>query len=452
MVLKTITSILPLLLLGIFMLPAVATTLNDLEQADKVRIRTWVEPTGELVSRQQVNLQIEIATDKWFNGGTRIGSFELKDAIVLQRESFAVNSSRNEQGKSWTVQEWTLAIYPQRSGSFRIPEIPVQVSIAGENLESIVGTLSAPSLDFVASSPEPILDSMTSKTDWIATTRFEVKEDYDKTFENLKPGDAVVRSITMSADNLPAMMLPNIVLAEIDGIAVYPKPPKLQDKVNRGTYLAERSQTITYVFEGAGEYQLPPKVFYWWNLNSQSFESIELEAQLFEVIALEVVSGEEPLEQSSSSRFDSAISRLLLLKAFILFLVVMLVGVLIRALSKISPVTTQEQSTKPAEADLRKQFAVACRKNNIEEAMGLFYQWLDNYGGDSFKGSVRKQLVEMNQAQLTVEFNELMQAIYTPQQDKLVDLKMFARQFAVKLKNSDNPTTLNRLRVELKLN
>ena len=72
MIPKPVTSILSLLLLASFILPAAATTLDDLEHANKVKIRTWVEPKGELVYRQQINLQIEIATDKWFSGGTRV--------------------------------------------------------------------------------------------------------------------------------------------------------------------------------------------------------------------------------------------------------------------------------------------------------------------------------------------------------------------------------------------
>jgi hypothetical protein len=49
-------------------------------------------------------------------------------------------------------------------------------------------------------------------------------------------------------------------------------------------------------------------------------------------------------------------------------------------------------------------------------------------------------------------FSDIMQAIYTPEQDKPVDLKMFARQFADELKKSNNPAAFNGLRVELKLN
>ena len=445
---KTIP-IYPLLIFFVMIsITSTATTIDDLLLAEKVRIKAWVEPDENIMARQQVNLQIEIATDKWFSGGTRIGAFEVEDAIVLQRERFAVNSSRNEYGKTWTVQEWTIAVYPQRHGQFKIPEVPVKVSIAGENLESIVGDLTVPSFSFIVNLPAPYLDGMSSSTNWVATTRLEVTETYDKTFEELQPGDAVVRSIRMSADNLPAMMLPEVDIASVAGIAVYPKPPQLQDKVNRGTYLAERSQTITYVVERAGLYLLPRKTFYWWNLGSQSFESIELEARAFEVVDLSGI--ENPAEQPIARQTGYSDLILLLMKFGIASLLVILVGITIHGLSTSS--LRSPPTTRLSEAELRRKFDTACRKNNLEQAMGLFYQWLDNHGGSSFKGTVREQLDKINKADLNAAFANIMQAVYSPQQKTTADLRHFARQFIKELKKSDHQPYFSQFRIELKLN
>ena len=106
------------LMLGVMMalvcVSASANTIAQLQQEDKLRIKAWLEPEDNIIARQQVKLQIEVATDKWFSGGTRIGHFEIKDAIVMQREKFAVNSTRTDGDKSWAVQQWTLVVYPQR--------------------------------------------------------------------------------------------------------------------------------------------------------------------------------------------------------------------------------------------------------------------------------------------------------------------------------------------------
>ena len=84
--------------------------------------------------------------------------------------------------------------------------------------------------------------------------------------------------------------------------------------------------------------------------------------------------------------------------------------------------------------------------------MGLLYQWLDNYGGQSFKGTVREVLDEINKAELNSAFANIMQTIYTPQQNTNIDLRLFARQFVKELEKSDSQPGFGQFRVELKLN
>ena len=439
------------LLLGalstVFSEGVIAATLMELKKADKVRIKTWIEPRENIIARQRVDLQIEIATDTRFTRGTRIGVPDVKDAIVLRRENFAVNSTRNEGGRNWAVQQWTLVVYPQRDGVFEIPAISMRLSIAGEGLESVVGELETLPLRFVANTPE----SMHDKANWIATTRFEVNEHYDKSFDDLKPGDAVVRSISMSVDDLPAMMLPDIVVDNLPGIAVYPKPPRLEDTVNRGNYLAERTQVITYVFEKSGDYQLQKQTFYWWNLETQSIETIEVNAQIIEVRDLFAtgdmsIKGQQPTEQQSTVELA-----LIFKKIGVVFVFVIITGVIIHRLSKIQT-RTREQADPLSEKALRKQFEAACHKNNLESAMGLLYKWLDNYGGKRFSGSVREQLAEINGVQLTVTFKSIMRTIYMSEQNDEIDLKLFANQFIGELRKLERRSVFDRFYVEFKLN
>jgi len=435
-----------------FNVTASAATLTELLETDRVRIKTWIEPRENIIARQQVKLQIEIATDTWFSGGTRIGAFAVKDAILLQREKFALNSSRREDGKDWTVQQWTLLIYPQRGGRFVIPEIPVRVSVAAEDLEAIAGDLSARSLSFVANIPEPILNKSLDEADWVATTRFDVQESFDKSLDDLKPGDAVTRRISMSADDLPSMMLPNVVELGIQGMAVYPKPPQLTDKSNRGNYLAERTQVITYVFEESGEYQLPPQTFYWWNLESESLDSIDLDARNLEVRSLSGLEDAGTQQQSSTSQRSFAGYIPVLKKAGMVFLLLVLVVIVVRRFGKIAARTRSTEPKQLSGSALFRQFESACKKNDLEKAMGLFYQWLDDFGGGAFKGSIRETLNEFDQVQLTLAFQNITRTIYTRDKSNEIDLKSFARKFISELKASTRPVRFDSLRVDLKLN
>ena len=427
---------------------ATAQTLEELRQADKLRIRTWIEPAENIIARQQLNLKIEIATDKWFSRGTRIGRFEVEDAIVLQREKFALNSTRSEGDKSWTVQQWTLVVYPQRKGRFEIPAIPLHLSIAGENLESIVGEIKTKPLSFTAQIPNELQD----KANWVATTRFEVEESFNKTFDELNPGDALIRTISLSADNLPAMMLPKVTAENMQGIAIYQKPPQVRDKVNRGDYLAERTEVFTYVFEQPGDYQLPTQTFYWWNLESQSLESIELPAYTLNVSSLSgaaetKVDDQQNIEQSNTVDITSIIK-----KTGAVIIVLLAVLAVSLKLHKLFTRYRVQQPTQLSGKALRRKFEKACRENEPDKAMRLFYQWLDRFGGEHFQGSVRKRLNDLNQAQLTTEFNNIMQSIYASNQNNKIDLRQFANQFFRELKKSERPVGFDRWSVELKLN
>ena len=432
---------------------ASADTVAQLQQEDRLRIKAWIEPEENIIARQQVNLQIEVATDKWFSGGTRIGRFEIKDAIVMQREKFAVNSTRSDGDKSWTVQQWTLVVYPQRDGLFEIPAIPLQLSVAGDGIESIIGEANTQPMSFQAVIPQQIISAqMQDNKSWIVSNRFEVEQSFNKATEELAPGDALIRTLTFSADNLPAMMLPEIEIENIEGIAVYRKPPQLTDKVNRGDYIAERTEVITYVFEKTGEYLLPGQVYHWWNLEAGSLESIELEAHALKISGTANATG--PAQQTSTLAERNRLAELIpLFKiAGIVLLAVIAAWFVIRKFAKGRGTVSSAKHQQLSEAALRKQFEKACAGNDFEKAIALFYRWLDNFAGESFKGSVREQLKEFEQQELMVSFKDIMQAIYASEKSSSIDLKLFASQFIDALEKKDRQSGAGILSVDLKLN
>jgi hypothetical protein len=441
---KSVIAILlaPLLLLA--SMTVTATTLVELLQADKVRINTWIEPAEGIVARQQVNLQIEVATDKWFSGGTRIGHFEIEDAIVLQREQFALNSTRRDGDITWTVQQWTLVVYPQRSGSFEIPAIPLTLSIAGENLEVIRGETRTQAMTFSAELPA----ALQGEQDWVATTDFEVNDSFDKSPELLKPGDALIRSISMSASNLPAMMLPKAMTADIPGIAVYAKPARLIDKVNRGEYLAERTQVITYVFERPGEFQLPAETYHWWNLETRSAEMVTLPAQTIVVAGLPG----QPADQRNASQADLYQELKDNLPMIILAgLIVVLMFAALWIARRWVRHNQSSTSTTASKSWLLKQAKQACRKNNQQQALDYLYQWLGHYGNNA-GSAISEQVDKLNNDELRLSYDEMMQAIYSSDKSRSGVTCRFIDQFTTAIKKQNRPNYTVQWTVEMKLN
>jgi len=397
------------LLLLVAISPAGATTLEQLQRDGRLQIRTWITPASAVVARQQVLLHIEISTDRWFSGGTRIGHVDMRDAIVLQREAFAVNSTRREVTRTWAIQQWTLMIYPQRDGRFDIPAVAVNLSIAGDDGAPVKGTLYTEPLIFTTTLPAALqgIDEP-----WLVTTQFTVTEQYNRSLDSLDAGDALIRTIHMYAADVPAMMLPVITPETHDGLAVYAKPPQLVDHSDRGNYRAERTQMFTYVFEKPGAYELPARTFFWWNTASGMLESVRLEAQTLQV---------------GGSIIGQRVSALYITIGIGLLLVLCWFGW--RRYGSGGKRRALQQPELPSERELRQRFARACRHHDAAEALRLLYQWLDHRHDPSFQGSLRRALRDMEQPVLLADFDALMRELYGDGAQATVDLEVFAAQW-----------------------
>lgn len=346
--------------------------LKALLESGQLTVTGWLEPANDAVVSQQVLLNIEVATTTWFAGGTKIGLFDIDDVVVLRREKFANNSTKREAGQTWVVQVWTIALYPQRAARFTVPEIELTLSIADGNGGEIEGTTNTLPVSFSAVIPK----SLAEQKQWVATSSLRVEQSVNRDIEALRVGDAIVRTIEIKADDIAAMMLPTVTAREYDGLAVYEKLPKVEDSVNRGSYLAARTQELTYVAENQGEYIIPEQQFYWWDTTNSSVQVEELPKLTV------IVGGGAPVEESAVN--DESVSVVDLLQnnkdriVQVLALVILFVVVLLLALKLIQLVKRYKPLPR---VNLEKQFKRACKDADVVAVTNLMYQWLEQ-GGD----------------------------------------------------------------------
>ena len=253
---------------------APAASLQELLERDHLRLKTWLEPAESIVVGQEVRLVVEVATRRWFAGGTRIRHPEVTNLVILQRDNFATNLSRQESGQTWVVQQWRLELYPQAGGLFLIPPLTLELAVNDATAGIVRGQLQSAALDFSATIPQ----LMSAAQSWLAAPQFSVEQGFNRELESLSPGDAFTRTIKLQAGELNSMMLPTFRDNALPGLASYPANPKLQDRSNRGAATAIRTEVITYVVEQPGQYQLPAVNYYWWNTATQSAEIATLEA------------------------------------------------------------------------------------------------------------------------------------------------------------------------------
>jgi len=249
-----------------------AADLQDLVDGDHLRIDGHLSPAQGLVPGQKVRLVLEVATDSWFTGGTRITPPEVPGLVILQTEQFAANASENRDGRSWVIQRWTLDVFPQRAGDFTIPPVRMLLRVSDGASGTVEGTLSGPALTLSAAIPDALADL----PHWVAAPAFSVGQTFDRELDTLAVGDAVERSIRFEASDVMAMMLPSVEPQRLAGLGTYPAPPELDNRVNRGEALATRTERVSYVAEQPGEYLLPELEFFWWNTRDNALELVTL--------------------------------------------------------------------------------------------------------------------------------------------------------------------------------
>ena len=248
------------------------TTVAQLLASGRLQLDSSIEPATGIVPGQRVKLTLEIATDTWFTGGTRIGIPEIPGLVILQTEQFASNASETRNGQTWVIQRWTLDVFPQRAGSFTIGALPLKVQVNDGQGGDAAGDVRSPRVDFSVAIP----DSLATAGQWVAAPDFTATQSFDRSLKDLAVGDAFEQEIRFEASDVLAMMLPTYDVADRPGLAAYPAPPELENSSNRGQSRATRTTRISYVAEQPGEYLLGAREYPWWHTSSGELELLSL--------------------------------------------------------------------------------------------------------------------------------------------------------------------------------
>ncbi|MFT5571584.1 MAG: hypothetical protein ACI9FR_000503 [Cryomorphaceae bacterium] len=435
-----------LLLLQVFFSPALADSASVLPSLTNTgaRVKVWLEGSDEIVVSQQVKLVIEVSTPRWFTGGTRIGPLEIQDVVILRREKFATNSTRRIGRQTWSVQQWSLSLYPQRAGDFSVPSIDLELSIANEEGESLRGVLATQAVQFVTNTPNQVAQLISQfeldDSQWLATNKFDLQESYSGATEGLEVGSAVTRVVTVKSENVAAMMLPAAQFSASEGLAIYPSAPKVVDKVNRGVYLSERIDSVSYVLEQAGSYTLPALEYYWWDLSAQSLRKAVLpEKTISTLLPAETVVQQD---KKSSMQEEPVVSSDQLLRSVIVGVLIICLFIFILWNFRKTPRSRAHESLTKQLSRLEKQYADDCRSRRYTQAGSVFHQWFVYYrqtlSVDEQASSVRLWLKNIGSTHEAVLFEKLMAAAHSAV--AVVDFMDGVDELPIKIKNLVNKT------------
>ncbi len=347
-------------------------------------ITAYLEPKDGIFVGQLVRLWLETKSTGRFIRSPRYPDLNIDGAIAIMPEQLGVNFSEGRGDDTLIGQRQRYAIIPQRAGDFTIPPLNITVTIADENNQPKTIELRTEQITMTATMPPGAKDL----TSIVTVPKITVSQKYDGVSESPKAGDAVTRTITMSAEGTLALALPSIVFAKLDGTEVYPAKTIFEDKINRGTYRAKRTDAATYVFSRAGQFSLPPIKVTWFDPDTKTLKSEEMPGKDFSVKPdplAKQTEKVEPQQESTSSEISSLIiTALEWLRTNIAWLTLLCIAFYLVVLvwqkysgAAIRATRSHIDKALHSEPYYFLKFRQACTKGDTDRVVTSFWRWLD---------------------------------------------------------------------------
>jgi hypothetical protein len=236
-------------------------------------LQVTIDPPRVVVG-QRTTLRVDVLAPNYMTAPPELPAFQVRNAVTRQLQS--VNRSEQMNGTTYAGVRFEFAIYPQEPGSYAVASQTVTVRYAAEPPATREATMALPRIAFDAFIP----DGASALNPFIAATKLTVEQTIQRSSDQLKAGDAVTRTVTIKAEGTPAMLLPPITSSAIQGLALYPAQPSLQDSTDSRTDLlsSTRTDSATYMLERPGDYLLPAIDIRWWNADEGKVELAHLDA------------------------------------------------------------------------------------------------------------------------------------------------------------------------------
>jgi hypothetical protein len=205
-------------------------------------------------------------------------------------------------GERYGVYEKRYVIFPQRSGPLEVPDILFRGEVTDGSSNFVFRNLNTRRVTaFIEGITIDVLERPVAIQDndyWLPVSSLTLEESWSTDISNLKVGDSVVRTVTMTADGLDGAVLPPFGPTEIEGLNLYPDPAEIERTFVEGAIVGTRIETTTMVATESGNFEIPEISIPWWNINTNQLEATIIPATR---LTIATVTGEVPAEQTVAS-------------------------------------------------------------------------------------------------------------------------------------------------------
>lgn len=206
-------------------------------------------------------------------------------------------------GKEHLVVEFKYALFPQREGKLNIPAMRInalEVTSSGQfgafsaRGKPIMRLTDAKTID-VSAKPAQIPNNQ-----WMPTSNLKINENWSDTSGNLKVGEPVTRTITITTQGLTAAQILPLPEQQHNHYKLYPDQPRLEDAVGPRGIVGQRTETLAIVPNKTGVLVMPPIEIKWWDTANKQVQTSTLPSRTFNVLAADPIQStiKDPSENS----------------------------------------------------------------------------------------------------------------------------------------------------------
>ncbi|BCA54621.1 hypothetical protein W02_17610 [Nitrospira sp. KM1] len=365
---------------GLSMLPAYVSA----DDAPRSMIRAHLEPAGTVVVGQPMKLIVDVLVTTWFTGAPELPMLDMPGALVTVSDEAPAHLTETIDGVQWFGLSRIYRVTPMEPRDYVIPRLRVQIH------QGLVGrpvTVWTPVRRMTARVPA----GAEGMAEFFATSRLDVAQTFDRGLPGLRVGDAVTRTIVLTAQGTPGMFLPPISFIEVEGLALYPNAPRVENisKERQGFLAGRRTESVTYTLERAGKYELPSITVQWWDTHRRKLREHLIPPVVLEVSPNPNYRPDIAISSNISARLSAEgealrPSRLWVVGVLGIVGVIVLLWPQARQFVKkymarrVERQRQYQDSERAAFARLEK----AVRHADDIEAVRCLYQWLDRTGGE----------------------------------------------------------------------
>ncbi len=370
----------------------------------KAAVSVSINDEGTLWAGQQVTLNLDLKTTGFSFSDTYFNLPEIDGAFLMQTDTTTIKMTERFAGETWQIVRYPLALYPQTAGVLEIPSIEVRfTSAAGFGSTPKAFELQSEPLEIAIKLPPGVRSGDLVVT----TTSFELEHSWRPEATTVQSGDAVTLEVSRSAGDVSAMLLPALPVFRSEGLAAYPQAPEVTDRTDRGDLTGVRKDSIIWVIEKPGQYEIPGIRFQWWDPLKSELKQQVVPGLSFDVPALEGQdSHAEPAAPSGQQPGST--------KALTWLILAALLAVAAWVIFKRKSFATVLEDEATAFARVQK----ACTANDRAKTYAAIHAWLNFYPSPTLArtGSVTLDAFarNINDDPLAVELEKLQQAVISP--------------------------------------